>query len=638
MSLFTSFNAGVAGIKTAQSGLNTTAHNVGNTKTPGYTRQQNIQSDTYYQVFKDTDKATMQIGYGTTLAEIRQTRDIFLDREYRTEAGRLEFYDVQYTTAQEIENILGEMEGVEFDDALQKMWENIESLSTNPESITNRELFITQAEAFLEKANNAYQALRNYQINLNTQIEEQVTSVNRIADQIAELNLKIATKEASGAENANDYRDARNLLMDELSKYTYFEYREHYNGMVEIRMNNAPLVDDTNVHHLKCERLGLQKVDDNGNIIEDNTVETEMYNVVWASGGFGDVYDIDSAYTSANNSDVGSILGILTARGRKYGYYTDIPVRGDYNSDKQYEAAIKAFNDTTGNCLLEKIEAQFDLLIHKVVTAINDAFAPNVSISNGDVTDGTNAQATVTAKDGTVITLDGIQVLDASRCPVGADDDETIGTELFVRKAEDDGQRYNIYEVDGPLYIKDEDGNDIPITQRVEVTAADGTKSYAYKLYVYREENKKDVNTLYTVQNLELNQKVLENYSYLPVKANPAIGMSGAYDMDIYKDMLANWRRKDTMLDPNELAEYSAEGFYDALVGNLGTQGSVWKSIVTNQEKLRDSVEDKRQQVSGVSTDEELVSLLMYQHAYNAASRYITVIDEMLEHIIERLG
>lgn len=48
--------------------------------------------------------------------------------------------------------------------------------------------------------------------------------------------------------------------------------------------------------------------------------------------------------------------------------------------------------------------------------------------------------------------------------------------------------------------------------------------------------------------------------------------------------------------------------------------------------------EDKRQQIAGVSTDEELVSLLQYQHAFNAASRYINTIDEMLQHIIERLS
>ena len=118
MSLFTSFNAGVTGINTAQSGLNTTAHNVGNTKTVGYTRQQNIQTDMYYQTLKTTEKSTLKYGSGSTVAEVRQIRDMFLDREYRTEAGRLEFYETLYTTENEMEDLLGELQGVEFRESL----------------------------------------------------------------------------------------------------------------------------------------------------------------------------------------------------------------------------------------------------------------------------------------------------------------------------------------------------------------------------------------------------------------------------------------------------------------------------------------------------------------------------------------
>lgn len=645
MSLFTSFNSGVAGLHTAQSGLNTTAHNLANTKTPGYTRQQNIQKDAYYQLFQTTEKATMQIGYGTSVAAIRQIRDQFLDREYRTESGRLSFYEVQQTTAYEVYDIFGEMEGVEFNDALNTMWETIEELSTNPESITNRQLFITQAEAFLEKATNAYQALRDYQTNLNTQIQEQVKSINKIADEIGQLNLKIAKAEAGGTENANDYRDRRNYLMDELSKYTYFDYYEQSTGMVTIRINNAPLVEDTNVYHMACEKIKLDNYDDTTGQY-NNSATTQMYKVVWQKSGFGDVYDLDKAYSREDNSDTGSLLGLLTARGQKYGYYTDIPVKEDYVSDLTYAQAVKDYNNTVGNCLLERAEAQLDLLVNKVVKAINDAFAPNVDLSQYASQDGAgNAITEITSTDGsTTIDLTGVKVLDANRCPVGADDDYTIGTELFVRKAQP--ERYQVYEVSGPVYITDDSGNQVAVTKAVPVVDANGNPvldangdaTYTYQLYVYNEENKNDVNSLYTLQNLEINKKVQENYSYLPVMGNPDAGMINTYDQDLYNNMLAKWYAKDTMLDPNTLATYGTNDLYTAMVGAMGTLGSVWDSEVTNQESLLQSVEDKRQQISGVSTDEEMVSLLKYQHAYNAASRYITVIDSMLEHIISRLG
>lgn len=617
MSLFTSFNAGVSGLQSSQAGLNTTAHNLANTKTQGYTRQQNINKDTYYQTIKTTTNSTLQVGYGTTVATIRQIRNEFLDKEYRKEVSRQTFYEVQYNTATEIEDILGETEGVEFNDVLSDIWQTVQDLSTNPESITNRKLFITQAESFLEKAQNVYSALKSYQVNLNSQIESQVTSINKIADQIAELNTKISAAEASGLENANDYRDARNLLLDQLAEYTNYDYYEDSTGQVNVRINNAPLVDESRSYHMACKNIKNQKYDEATGTYTD-IESSPMYTVVWEKNGYGEVYDINRAYSQEEETDMGSLLGILTARGKNVGVYTDI-----VQNPTSYE--LENYNNTTGNCLLEKVEAQFDLLIHKIVTAVNDAFAPNVDADLTGVT-GTDANGKA------MPALTNAKVLDANNCLVGADDDETIGTEVFTRKGQ--GSRYTVYTVNGPVTTTDENGNTITLTK--ENVAADGTKTYS--LYVYNEEDADDKNTLYTLQNLEVNSSLKENYSYLPVKGNPATGNYGTYLRTPYENILASWRKEDTALDPNALSKYGADGFYDAMVGNLATQGSVWKSIMENQTKETESIEDKRQQIAGVSTEEEMTSLLMYQHAYNAASRYITTVDAMLQHLIERLG
>ena len=617
MSLFTSFNAGVSGLQSSQAGLNTTAHNLANTKTQGYTRQQNINKDTYYQTIKTTTNSTLQVGYGTTIATIRQIRNEFLDKEYRKEVSRQTFYEVQYNTATGIEDILGETEGVEFNDVLSDIWQTVQDLSTNPESITNRKLFITQAESFLEKAQNVYSALKSYQVNLNSQIESQVKSINKIADQIAELNTKISAAEASGLENANDYRDARNLLLDQLAEYTNYDYYEDSTGQVNVRINNAPLVDESRSYHMACKNIKNQKYDEATGTYTD-IESSPMYTVVWEKNGYGEVYDINRAYSQEEETDMGSLLGILTARGKNVGVYTDI-----VQNPTSYE--LENYNNTTGNCLLEKVEAQFDLLIHKIVTAVNDAFAPNVDADLTGVT-GTDANGKA------MPALTNAKVLDANNCLVGADDDETIGTEVFTRKGQ--GSRYTVYTVNGPVTTTDENGNTITLTK--ENVAADGTKTYS--LYVYNEEDADDKNTLYTLQNMEVNSSLKENYSYLPVKGNPATGNYGTYLQTPYENILASWRKEDTALDPNALSKYGADGFYDAMVGNLATQGSVWKSIMENQTKETESIEDKRQQIAGVSTEEEMTSLLMYQHAYNAASRYITTVDAMLQHLIERLG
>ena len=135
-----------------------------------------------------------------------------------------------------------------------------------------------------------------------------------------------------------------------------------------------------------------------------------------------------------------------------------------------------------------------------------------------------------------------------------------------------------------------------------------------------------------------MNANLKANYSLLQVHGNPAQGKQDEYDWSAFTTMFASWKKADTILDPNALTKYGVDNYYDSMVGLLATQGSVWESQLTNQEKLVADIESKRQQISGVSTEEEMVSLLMYQHAYNASSRYITTIDDMLDHLINRLG
>ena len=74
------------------------------------------------------------------------------------------------------------------------------------------------------------------------------------------------------------------------------------------------------------------------------------------------------------------------------------------------------------------------------------------------------------------------------------------------------------------------------------------------------------------------------------------------------------------------------------MINTLGSQGSVYSKQSTTLEGSVSSIDNKRQEVIGVASDEELTNMIKYQNAYNAASRYINVISEMLEHIIVQLG
>ena len=119
----------------------------------------------------------------------------------------------------EIEDILGELDGKAFKGSLDGLWTALEQLSTSPNDNTYISLLVSKAASFVENATAVYTSLMQEQENLNKQVVNSVKEINAIGRQIHELNRQITKIETGGVENANDLRDKRDLLIDQLSGY-----------------------------------------------------------------------------------------------------------------------------------------------------------------------------------------------------------------------------------------------------------------------------------------------------------------------------------------------------------------------------------------------------------------------------------
>jgi flagellar hook-associated protein 1 FlgK len=78
--------------------------------------------------------------------------------------------------------------------------------------------------------------------------------------------------------------------------------------------------------------------------------------------------------------------------------------------------------------------------------------------------------------------------------------------------------------------------------------------------------------------------------------------------------------------------------YYSALVSQVANTGSINKALSENQTITVNTISSAREQIVGVSSDEELEFMIEFQNAYNAASRFINVVSEMLEHVVTSLG
>ncbi len=158
----------------------------------------------------------------------------------------------------------------------------------------------------------------------------------------------------------------------------------------------------------------------------------------------------------------------------------------------------------------------------------------------------------------------------------------------------------------------------------------------------YIEEDGTHGNTLYSAGNLVINSEVLDNYGALPISKQK--GFDG--DNSIVKKIIDAWNGdKDEdgnqnviTLKPGLTTRLNIRDFYTAYVGDIGSKGRLASSERDNQHLMVTQIDNQRDQLMGVSSDEELGNMLKYQHAYNAASRLISVVDSMMDKVVNNLG
>lgn len=565
MPLMGSLYIGQSGLQTSQNLLNTTAHNMSNLDTTGYTRQQSLLGDKEYTTikFNGAGVSNQQIGLGVTYSKVRQVRDIFLDQTYRKESGRSMFYSTSYEVMTEVENILGELYGITFSKSLGEdggLQEAIDELAKTPSDSVVQGLVVQRATAFLENAQAVYNGISDYQDNLNLKVKSQVDKINEYGKKIHDLNIQILKVESGGIESANDLRDTRNLLLDELSEMAKISYKEDVYGNVLVQLEGHDFVSRDLVYE-----IGLDQDNTTGFYIPFWTVDASYtinsegkkeYDIEGA-----EVFNLTQTVSSDLNTDIGGLKAILLARGDHRADYTDLQDKNQYNRD-------------ISQSILMNVQAEFDQLIHQVTTGINKVLE--------------NAADTETGYLCEQVEVDGQLVYR----PI----------QLFQKRA-----------TEGFSYEKDNDGN---------ITGV-----------VYNEEDPENKETLYTTSNLMINPALLKEPTLLGM-----VKPDGSEDYQTAAALLQTFKDEGMTLNPNLTTKLNYADYYSDLVGQISNSGSVFKKISESQADTVEATSAAREQIVGVSSDEELNNMIRFQNAYNASSRYINVINEMLEHLLNSLA
>ncbi|MCI8373259.1 MAG: flagellar hook-associated protein FlgK [Lachnospiraceae bacterium] len=629
----------------SQNALNVSSNNLANVDTKGYTRQQVVFGNSILNTI-DKSKAIgyTQIGLGVNVDEVRQVRNFFMDESYRRESGRHGFYSATFEAIEEMYELFGEMEGVELRESMSDLWDALSEVAKSPNDATQLALLKDKANSFVTRCEAVSTGLKDYQQNVNKKIEESVDRINELAENIYNLNLDICKIEAGGIENAHALRDLRNMALDELGTLINISYKENEAGMVTVRAEGQDFITRSNYYKMEATR--------------DN--KTELVTPTWPHLNGKEVFTFEQQISTSLNTDIGKLKAYVIARGDVEANYQDIPVRpdmpdekdfanpadyqaameeyqavsaiydrftsgenfvapklSDYNGNQNlYNAAVKAYDALvhygtyTSASVINKVQAEFDQLFHSVVTMFNDILCPNKE---------------VTLADGKKI-----MILDEENCSYGADGQ--VGVELFSRNG------YPRYTKQ-VMSIRDENGNvsDKEVyVYNEEMVNGDDKGYYVYNGQIIETNGESIVarkGTQYTLGNVSVNPEVMKDATSLPMTTK-----QGEADYKRAEALLDKWAEPFARLNPFSAAKADFQTYYKQMVGDLANLGSIYAKVADDLNDSVSYIDNKRQEVAGVSSDEELSNIIRFQNAYNASSRYITVINEMLGHLISQLG
>jgi len=547
-----------------QKGIYVTGNNIANVNTPGYTRQRlNLSSD----VPVNTSIGT--VGTGVTAVDVERVYQRFLGVQINNETQTRGNWEAQNDMLERVEMVFEESSGYGLNQVMSEFWMAWQDLSNNPSGPVERSVLIAKSEIMAETFSKNYQDLQTIQRDIDTMIEGSIDEINLLAEKIANLNQKIIQIE-SGGNTANDYRDQRDVLLNELSDLVNIDSFENSAGGVTVSVGSGqPLVEGTNAYRLSTQRNAF------GN-----------QNMVWVDAGNNTV-DITS------NISGGKVKGWLDVR--------DLDIRNYMNR-----------LDNLAQSLMDEVNTLHSSGYGLDGSTGNDYFT-GAAAASGVL----NSVLTITAEAG------GVGNLSVTLVPGGTAGSETVTTD----------------PVTGDIKIAIEDG----VSTRAQIAAAlQGHSAIAAAVATA------PGGTAWTLGAGSDTVALNGGSSARNMQVNPAIVLddqllAAAEIFDTVPgdkpgdngNAIAIANLKSARILSNNTATF--EAYYESFIGDVGYEVQQAGGNYEHQSDMVHQLENYRESISGVSIDEEMVNLVKYQNAYQAAAKLITTADEMMQSVLNMI-
>lgn len=637
-SQFFGLNIAYTGLLASNAAMNTTSNNIANVQTEGYSRQQvTQQASNALRVFQTYGCA----GAGVETLAIERVRDEFYDGRFWDNNAQLGEYDMKQYYMQQLETYFnddGKNTGFKtiFD---QLMVTGMQALLKNPSSDTAKSQFVGYAGALTEYFNGMAGNLEKVQKDINQEIKLKVDEINSIAGEVATLNKQINTIELTGVK-ANELRDRRTLLIDELSK------------IVDVQVKETPIIDANNENRETGANRYMVKIA-GGQMLVDGSDYNGLECVARTS------------YEKVNQTDIDGLYEVYWADGQKFNLY-NASMGGDLAGLIQMRDGNNGEN-FTGQVTATGTTTTADGKTHDTVTVkVTKAYLQDLNKCNlsdqGGILDLGNQEFYYDSweytceydANGNATYSYTFTLSDSEKNPRGITNDRVgkkaeIGTDLSYQ-----GIPYYMNQMNEWIRTFSQKFNDI-LTSGYSGNGDPGVKMFtgnqatsseqfllddAAKRYD-KQEKKAGSKMTVKVSDDSYYRLTAKNFDILEaIEQDPGLmaNRKDAADGVEQNDLLNDLKNLATDKTKMSFRGCNASEFLQCILSDVALNASRANTFYASFKDISATIDNQRISISGVDEDEEAVNLVKYRNGYNLASKMIQTLTEIYDRLILETG
>ena len=540
-----------------QKAINVTGNNIANVNTPGYSRQKLL-----LETREPVQSSIGLMGNGIEADSVERVYDRFLGVQINSESETLGRWAARKEGLGIAEIVFDENGEFGLSQSLNEFWTSWQNLTNDPSGYNERVVVQAKSEVMAGTFNRLYADLQNTREGLDESIEGAVAEINRLSQQVAEMNQKIMEVEASGKSSANDYRDRRDLALKELAGLIDINTFEDGTGRVTVLVGSGQtLVANNSSLNLTTQVNGF---------------------------GFKGVAWVGQDGTTVNitgNIANGKLNGWLQAR--------DVDLRG--------------------------YQRQLDVLAESLMERVNNLH------QNGWGLDGSNGNDFFTGIAAASGSMDSLLTITAAPGGTG-----NIGVTL-VGGGTAGAETVTTDPVTGDIQIAIEDGVSTGNQIALALQAHSGISSVVAAAPGAAWDLSAGTNTTAlgggsSAESLQLNTAITNNLDLIAASDTSA----GVPGNNVQAIAIAGLQHSLTMNGNSS----TFEDYYNSLVSRVGGDMQNATAYFSHQTDMLVQLENRREEISGVSLDEEMINLVKFQTAYDAAAKLISTADELLQTVL----